>query len=485
MRIGTTSPHSRHARRRLASDTNARAGFNWFPTSQAGRVQGTAAEDRTVAIQWRSEERVVTFDAGQTLKVTARTLLLTVVAFPCIAFSQVALESAEDRERRIIERIDQEQSQNGPYSEALIGPLTALGLLHEERGDHESADAITQRVLQVIRANYGLYSLEQAPSIRRLIARAEARGNVAAAWDLEQELLMLAGRHHGDIRTAAIFRETADKRMDILRRYDSGEFPAEIVLGCYYSKIDANFEAHLRGSQPMFTSPGPKIHNNCAAGSKRQARRSLLTEAQSYYAQTIDVLLENEHSSNALLKELLTGLIEDSHRYNTPGTGRRSLQYLVAHEATNSDDWLSQAEALVQLADWDLMYSRDFGTKYTESALTTYQQAYDLLKEHKIARESIDAIFSPETPVLLPSFARSPFEPRETTESSAHIDVAFVITKDGKGEGIEILDTTQNTSRAAERDVVQLMKHSRFRPRVTNDQFADSEPIIVRFHLDD
>lgn len=94
-------------------------------------------------------------------------------------------------------------------------------------------------MLQVIRANYGIHSLEQAPIIRQLVGRAEANGKAVVAWDLEQELLELARRHIDDTRTAEVLRDTGDRRLDLLRRYDAKERLAEIVLGCYYDEATA------------------------------------------------------------------------------------------------------------------------------------------------------------------------------------------------------------------------------------------------------
>ena len=87
-------------------------------------------------------------------------LTLLTVAWPLTGLSQPALESAADRQRRIVETIEDEQARDGPYSEQLIGPLTALAVLYQEQGDDLLAAATFQRVRQVVRANYGLHSLE-------------------------------------------------------------------------------------------------------------------------------------------------------------------------------------------------------------------------------------------------------------------------------------------------------------------------------------
>ena len=72
--------------------------------------------------------------------------------------------------------------------------------------------------MQVIRANYGLRSLEQAPLLQQRIRSEERRGDFAAAWELEQDLLTLARRQRDDLAAAPILHEIGDKRMDLLKR---------------------------------------------------------------------------------------------------------------------------------------------------------------------------------------------------------------------------------------------------------------------------
>ena len=211
--------------------------------------------------------------AGSTLRrsltVVARALLLAVIAAPPPALAQENLDELADRQREIVAAIEQEESLNGPFSEELIAPLTALSLFYEETGDYALADATIDRLLQVIRANYGLYSLEQAPSIQRLIAHEEERGNAESAWMLEQELLALAGRNRDDLRIAPILRDSGDKRMEILDRYDAGELPLEVILGCYYNDSQEYLKVQRRGSRPLMTAPGHNVQNSCGAGSRR------------------------------------------------------------------------------------------------------------------------------------------------------------------------------------------------------------------------
>ena len=411
---------------------------------------------------------------------TAGLVLLAAFSVPGTAFSQSAREALESREQQVVERIAAEESANGPYSERLIGPLTTLSLLYEEMGEFALVDASIQRVIQVLRADYGLYSLEQAPSIRRLIELELERDNAEAAWELEQELLGIAERHRDDIRTVTILRDTADRRLETLRRYIAGEFPPEIVLGCYYDESYAYLKAWTRGSRPLTSLPGGDSLYSCTAGSRVQAKQALFGEAQSLYAEAANIILRNELYSSEELKELLTILVESSHRYGNPALGRHSLRYLLAYETTNTDEWLPRIEALVRLADWNLLYSNSGNG--TKAALAAYQQAYELALAHGLARETIEEIFTPDRPVLLPTFAANPLDADKASEGSTYIDFAFVVTKTGKSDDIEIIESSGNVTRTVRKDLVKLLKRGRFRPRLVDGQFADSPRMVVRYY---
>jgi hypothetical protein len=318
-----------------------------------------------------------------------------------------------------------------------------------------------------------------------MIEREAERGNAEAAWNLQWDLLGLVERNPDDLRSAAILHEIGDRRMDILRRYDAGEFPQEIILGCFYDDTAAQQLAGLRGSQPMSSVRVGPDGKNCGSGSRSAARRSIVASAQGFYLQAVNFLLRNEEHASNELPELLMKVVHTSYRFPNPTLGAQVLRTLLSYETTHSGEWLPQIEAHVQIADWDLLFASVLGTKFEASARASYEQAYDLLLEHQIAQEVIDEIFAPEMPIVLPSFAANPLVSDETPQSTGYIEVAFVITEDGKSKQIEVLDTSADVPRAAERDLVRTIKFSRFRPRMTDGRFAESAPIVVRYYLNE
>jgi hypothetical protein len=93
-------------------------------------------------------------------------------------------------------------------------------------------------------------------------------------------------------------------------------------------------------------------------------------------------------------------------------------------------------------------------------------------------------MFSPKTPVVLPSFLPNPLVSEQTPESKGYIDVAFEVSKYGKSEGIEIIGSTSNATDAAKRSLVRVIDRSTFRPRLTAGNVSEESPIVVRYYLD-
>jgi tetratricopeptide (TPR) repeat protein len=394
---------------------------------------------------------------------TAGICVLAAAIVPPISFSQPASKFvADDEQRQLVDAINEIRAQEGPYSADLLDPYSALAVLYRESGDRRLAAAAIEQALQIVRANYGLRSLEQAPLLREQVLNDKASGHPEIAWTREQELLDLVRRHPDDLRTVPILREMGAERMDVLERYLAGQFPAEITLGCFYDPI-----------------PYDDV-GSCYSGSKRDVVNSLLDDAWTRYFDAIKVLHRNRLYSSDELHDLEMELVRSSYAHDGFGVGRASLRRLFSYEVAKGAPRSSQIDALVQLADWDLLFVSARG-----APLDLYEVAYAYLKLEETAQESIERVFSPDIPVVLPAFLPNPLMPDNTREHTGYIDVAFELTKFGQSRNIEIVGATENATRAAKEELVHLISRSRFRPRVTNGEFARTPPIVVRYYLRD
>lgn len=406
-----------------------------------------------------TEGRVVSCGIRRLLAATAWGCLIAVM--PRVGASQPAGDSATaDAKSEIADKILEAQQQGGPYSAELIDPLTVLSLLYVEDGQHALAVGAIDQALQVMRANYGLRSLEQAPLLRQRIISEESRGNFAEAWELEQDLLTLAGRNLDDSRSASIFHELGDKRMELRDRFLAGEWPPQVVLGCYYE-----------GSQsPMNDS------RNCLAGSRDGAARRMLYDAQRNYLKAVKVLVGQQAYSSSLLYELEAKFLRNSYTYRGYENGRQSLRRSLSYDVANAAPMTTRIDKLLQLADWDLLFD------HRPPALELYAQIHAFLQQQPATPESIEQVFSPVVPIALPAFASNPFAPELAEASTGYVDVAFDITQFGTTRRVDVLDT-RNASDDAQDRLVSWIVQTHFRPQVKDGRFSKATRVVARAYL--
>jgi len=399
---------------------------------------------------------MVSFEMRRAFSMATRLLCVAAITAPHSGFAQRGREN--EQQRSIVATIDQEQSADGSYSLELVAPLTALGLLYQERGDYALAAETVERALQVVRANFGLYSLDQAGLLRLLIASEQATGDFETAGELQKRLVMLARRHPDDVRTVPSFREAAGRQLEVAERVRDGELPPQVSISF---------------------SAGPGASLAQAGGGSSFTAQLLAMQAASNYAAAIRVLLRNELYASDELRELEQELVRISHEQGQYHSGRSSLRRLIAYDVASSKPRLTRVHGAVQIADWDLVYS------HNGLAVDLYEELYDDLKRHGVAPDVIAELFAPATPVVLPAFLPNPLRSPETDESTGFIDVAFEITKYGRSQAVDVLDTTTNASKAAKNDLVVLIKRSRFRPRLTDGVFDRTSPVVVRYYLNE
>ena len=412
---------------------------------------------------------MVPFGVSRGLIMMTGAWILAALAAPLPAASQQI--ASEPIVAGLHEQIRVLEEQNGPNSPDLIQPLATLALAYREHGDPALATAALESAVQLVRRNFGVHSLDQAPLIRQLIVNAESLGDHWSAWQLERELLSLARRHPRELGSVQILSDTADRRMDMLAKYNAGQIPPEVVYGCYYAGPHVQRDV------------GPVPDRNCTAGSAGAVRQGFALEAQQYYADAVDIILRNGTYSSDELPRLLKAIIKISYEYGDPSIGRKSLNYLLAYETSNSASWLDRIGTLVQIADWDLLHA--IGLNEEEAALAEYAQAYDLLQQQGVDPEAIREIFAPETPVALPVFMPNPLAGEGNDDAPGHVDAAVELDKYGRCRHVRILDTSDDAPRAVEKHVEHVIWQRRFRPRIVDGRVADRDRVVIRYPLHD
>ncbi len=470
---------------------------------------------------------MVSFRALVTMRGAAVAMLLASLIASATAGAIEKEDEYAERERQLLDQVQAIESRNGRYSAEMLDALRGLILLYRENDQYSSAITALTSALQVVRVSQGLYSLEQVPLIFQQIYVEEAHGHDSEVWRLEQELLTLVRRHPDDLRAAEALHEMADRQMAVLDRVLAGEGHPNIVFGCFYKLW-------------------PKTQSgSCLGGSRRTAVQGMLAEAQRNYSAAITNLLRNGRQDSGELRELemkivrgiymVQTLYEEQHSrmgkpmplvpsyvgaesiepwrsrmapivelagwelpYPSMGAlderespkaetrhvrimdpyhrGRQSLRRLYAYAAAASSTPLAQADSALQIADWDLLHSNN------GLAVERYELIHAMLEEAGVAQASIEQLFAPPTPVVLPAFEPNPLAPDETRTASGYLDVGFEITRFGKSRGVKIL-AESNATEAAKRDLVSMITYSQFRPRPSDGQLGGTSSVVVRYYL--
>jgi hypothetical protein len=417
---------------------------------------------------------------------------------------------ATDPQAQLLEQIAAMRTERGETTADLIGLLHVLGLVYQENGDHGPAIVALEEARHVTRVHRGLFSVDEALLLMQQIRSEEALGLHQLAWDHEQAMLAIARRHVDEPRVAAIYRDLADDRSEVLRKYRRGELPPEIYLGCYYAGRPAP-----DGSLVQLLPP------SCRSGNRDDVIQNLREEILMRYADAIEVIVKNGGYASAELRDLeeqtvriarvsnftpqcQSGVLDELLALEVLGTclepvialsgqgvganvgGWVSLVRLIAYEMRSGAPASTRGSAIAALADWHLLSApadrRHFESS-TDTALEIYERAYRELQLDGDAREWTTEIFSPALPITLPTQQRNPFASAATAASPRHIDVTFDVTRYGRGERIEILATSVGATRAEERDLIRLIESASFRPRFVDGALADSAPVVVRYHL--
>jgi hypothetical protein len=354
---------------------------------------------------------------------------------------------------------------------------------------------------------------EEALVLEQQIRSETALGADRRVWDLEQDMLTIARKHHDDVRMMPIFRGLAEDRMDALEQYRAGGMPPEISLGCYYARVPRRYD-HTRGDlRPLGDGA------SCHAGSKSVVEAGLRSEIAFYYADAIKVILDGEDYASQDLRDLerrvlriasfppfeflcppaplerllaldlrsscLAPLIHQDKAVIANVGGFASLLRLIAYEYRSAAPAAVRANAIAELADRHLLSIPAAHPRFdgaVETALELYGHAYRELAQGGDAQRSAQRLFSPEAPVTLPTWLPNPLD--SASDSPRYIDVSFAVTKYGTAEHAAIVAASAAATRADERALLRLIERARFRPRFADGELFDPAPVVVRYALD-
>jgi hypothetical protein len=193
----------------------------------------------------------------------------------------------------------------------------------------------------------------------------------------------------------------------------------------------------------------------------------------------INVFLQNQLYDSQELRELEEKLIA----LGGCDVARESYRRLMYYDEASAETWLNRAATIVRAADSELVCSQNQRPAVERAALELYREAYELLERTAVARASIDELFAPEVPIRLteslPARA-NPIPSAAPSDSFGHIDIAFEITKYGRAQGLEFIDSTPNCTDEEKQNLFRWLRDGLYRPRAANGAITDGSRVVWR-----
>jgi tetratricopeptide (TPR) repeat protein len=382
------------------------------------------------------------------------------------------------QDRRIAE-IDAEIAANGPYSNRLYEMYFSLAELYREHGDHAEAVAMLEDALHVTRVNYGLFSMEQVAVTRALIESAIAAGQPDRVADLDAQLLRIAWDNLDDVRSARILEETADRQMQVYERYVAGELPPQISINIDSGPQSPNFDSNRFIGMSNLSQARRNYRQSIAVlqrAGEATGERILTLETKLIEGYFLEAEAERERATRS--ESIMTLRMRGGGRLQSLfQRGEATYRRMIAR-AIKTDDVELAASAMIGLADWNLLFSRN-GT-----ALRLYSDAYAALRRLGASEQYLTQVFAPDVPVVLPAFNANPLVRAPADDPGPFVDVTMVMSRYGRSRA-RSLDTSADAGlEAAEAALRRIVTTSRFRPHIVDGEPQNRTEIEFRYYVD-
>ena len=405
-------------------------------------------------------------------------LARSTAAGPASVSGELSDQSPDPSPERVIARIqaagaaiEAERAANGENSIGLVPLFESLADIYLEVSGYGDAIAALEQAQQVIRRHHGLYSLDQARLIERVIEIEMSLRPSEESIELESYLRELVQRNPGDPRNPEILTKMAGRQMEVARHVLIHGVPPQFSL---------NVNVGVGPSLPGLSSPR----------TTRSVAASMLRQARFNYGSAIWTAMFDDQPSMSQLFELEDSII-DSYYFElmNPGlnyggtSGRlysgaiRALGARLSNIRNYSGAPEAVAAALIEMADWHLMFG-SFGR-----AMGIYEQALADLRTESAGEERITAMFSPEQPVPLPAVALNANVFHALRDVQGYFDVEIQINRFGGVRDVTITGRSPNASDSIERRLRKFVYQSRFRPRYVDGEWLTTDRFSMRYEF--
>jgi len=329
------------------------------------------------------------------------------------------------------------EARTNPFDEILINSVMAKGICQLLLGSFTNAEDTFRRAQHITHRHKGVYNKEQLPMISYLTATNLRQGNSLAADQQQRFSLKVAEQSYGP------------NSIEIL--------PTLVRLGSYFAS---------RGNTIPVVAPTEL----------RLLRNILFRDSINLYLRAIEITELNYGVNDLRLLTPLRGLasarmLEITQRRNAKVALLRSLEIV---DSNLNSDLTDRAQAMVDLGDFYIITS-------DKQAQEIYLNAWAILQETPETQRLAASLFG--SPVRL--YPRdSPFLYLDRTPDGAtpgdelFANLQFDVLPNGHVQAIEIIDN--NVPNKGIRLVRQILRASRYRPRIHNGELVSTEALQKR-----
>lgn len=412
-------------------------------------------------------------------------------------------ENDKDRIAKLESVLGQIETTGNAYNPVLVETLNDLGIAFERAGDSSKALGYFQRANYLVRVNKGLNSLEQEPLLHHIFDNYVSEGDLVAADEIQQQLYSLRStvfRLKPLARIPAL-QEMAEWNLRIFHRHSGQATPALPDNDPVYSR-DKN--------QPIDLQTGPLL-----------SRISHLNQAQQYYQEIIDILSANNakadprfaqtefamaacnyllvprlaifnlqsmqsiHDNNDHLLDIFMPQASYSDGYESL---QMRLETLSAVPATTAAELV---HARLDLVDWLIATNQKAADEFDDKEVRQlFEQAYREYVASGADDETVNRLFNPVLPVVLPAFQTRPntrqalhIAPETALAYRGFLDVEYGIGLTGEASDPKVLYRSPQTSPKTEEAVLRFISRNLFRPHMEAGKMAPYQHVAVRYYF--
>ena len=371
--------------------------------------------------------------------------------------------------RQYARSVEAIEANGGAWDQSLEQELVSMGSLLQQQGVHLGAIDVFERAIHLSRISAGLDSVEQVPTVQRLIDSYVALGNWEQVDIYNDYLFYIQQRAYGldDPRIIPALESMATWHVQAFRigygdllglRLSSSQIlfdAAAKMVGLHFGKKDQRYISNLRRSA---SSAYLAARNGILMAQINRA--DLRTAQQDLYQQFNEGRISFPRSNQA---------------------GEEVMQEIILFYLEQGDSPYDLAEAITNLGDWFLLFGR------RDAAEEQYLAAWQFLDDRENGAELQERLFGQI--VALPTFLRSVANLQPETETafestglySDFADLVFDVSSSGVVRNIQFL-TVETEENALQLSILRRsVRTSKYRPIMREGQLVGSEQNYFRY----